>query len=120
MPEYRFHTCCDGCRQQERHGVDFCFDCQLFERDWSKPNLHSRETDLEDVRQVVKLRRQDGSNSVQLAAREFLRDPAKRRELLVELCREQVWENTRIWVTHEEAAKVYDKLLREQKLRKGQ
>ena len=56
--------------------------------------------------------------SHQAEVRAILKDPAKRRELFIALCREQVWEDTRTWVTYEEAARVYDDLLAKQQLRK--
>jgi hypothetical protein len=121
MPEHVFHSGCIGCTQQEQHGVDFCYDCQYFDGQWDKPSLFkSAITPLVDgMRQEVKRRREEPSTASRTEARSILRDPARRRELLIELCREQVWTNTRTWVTYEEAAQVYDDLLAKQQLRKA-
>ena len=119
MPEHIFSGGCIDCTQQERHGVDFCFDCQHFEEDRDKPNLHDSQAYLKKIREEVKFRRQNGTTPGAIDTREILRNPARRRELFIELCREQVWQNTRTWVTYEEAAKVYDELLAKQELRKA-
>jgi hypothetical protein len=34
---------CHGCTQQEKHGIDFCYDCCFFDADYSKPSLRNME-----------------------------------------------------------------------------
>ena len=52
-----FHGGCNKCTQQLIHGVDFCYNCQFFEADWSKPDLNNRKpTKAEIVRKEVKER----------------------------------------------------------------
>jgi len=55
-----FHGGCAGCTQQEKHGVDFCYDCRFFDARWEKENLNNRpETTAERVRNEVILMRGD-------------------------------------------------------------
>jgi hypothetical protein len=45
-----FHGGCHGCTQQQLHNTEFCYDCQYFEADWSKPSLNNEppnEAELE-------------------------------------------------------------------------
>jgi len=53
-----FHGGCNGCTQQLKRGVDYCYGCQYFEADWSKPNLSNRPPTKADLaRMEVKERR---------------------------------------------------------------
>jgi hypothetical protein len=55
-PRILFHGGCHGCTQQQLHGTDFCFDCQYFGPDWSKPNLNNSppsQADIERLRIVA-------------------------------------------------------------------
>ena len=48
-----FHGGCWGCTQQQKNGIEFCFDCQYFSPDWSLPNLNNRpfqEDEIEKIR----------------------------------------------------------------------
>jgi hypothetical protein len=38
-----WHGGCIRCTSQEENGMDFCFHCQYFDADWSKPDLSKKE-----------------------------------------------------------------------------
>ena len=44
-----FHDDCHGCTQQDKHGVDFCFDCCYFNADWNKPSLNNKPPSEADI-----------------------------------------------------------------------
>ena len=63
MSQVIFHGGCHGCTQQEQYGTDFCYDCQYFEADWSKPNL-SNEVRPDDIERVIVKARREGKKPV--------------------------------------------------------
>ena len=59
-----FHGGCVRCTQQLKHDLDFCYDCQYFEADWSKRDLSEKpETEAQRVRIEVRVRRQQARSS---------------------------------------------------------
>lgn len=58
-----FHGGCHGCTQQQRNGVDFCFDCCYFSADWKKPNLNNRPPSDADLARLAVVARRAGQSS---------------------------------------------------------
>lgn len=55
-----FHGGCSGCTQQELHGTDYCYDCQYFEADWSKPDLNNKAPTSAEVERERVINRRVG------------------------------------------------------------
>jgi hypothetical protein len=68
-----FHGGCHDCTQQDKHGLNFCFDCSYFNADWNKPSLNNKppsEADNARLSVVASRRSRAEAQSTTAAKRE--------------------------------------------------
>ena len=53
-----FHGGCHGCTMQDGKGLGYCTGCQMFEADWSKPDLNDeskrRKEKMDSIRALAR------------------------------------------------------------------
>ena len=76
MAIHIFHGGCLSCTQQEKHGINFCYDCQFFDADWNKPNLSNSKPVVKTyfcnsyTQEKIKREREEEQNRVKRSVRE--------------------------------------------------